>query len=1542
MLCGKIQVSRYFQGRLPKSKVKIFFVGVRPESKANVTGVVLKLVRKLTPKTNTDNIPRTRHGNYELSRHLINAKEIFTWSNATPIRKQTDVGYVCCFCDAIYPEPAQLKQHTMESHDGINNSSFTKRRDLNEFHVKVDITGLNCKICKQDLDDLDKLIIHLKEDHKKRLFLDIKNHMIPFKFETSSLQCFICSSEFNKFKNLLEHMNIHCRNYICTVCEAGFINRRRLIVHSEKHKTGVFQCGICPEEFTTLAKRKSHVISNHKPIKNRNRCGHCNETFKDYNQKQRHLITVHNIRNQYNCNACDRTFPTRKAYRVHMQRDHLMERRFKCIECDKTFYCGYTLKCHLLKHSGLREFQCDICLKTYGRKSTLRDHLRIHADDRRFKCDHCGQAFVQKCSRQQIVIVSGEKAQEMLQNLQQTNDKTSKKKRKRTKTSIDDDKCMQEVEKHRNNMLEILFHSNATPIRFKGDIGYGCSFCSDQYPKPADLKSHTIEVHDEDSIKKVIADMRIYTVKLDVTALHCALCSTDIPTIEELMDHLINDHQRVIYTDIKNHMVPFKFDDDQLKCAICSEKFAKFRNLTEHMNTHFRNYVCDVCGAGFVNRDILRSHLRIHKTGDFTCDFCPKTFNTRVKKQSHINIVHKRLYMTRKCGYCNELFDDYNKKNDHLVKFHGVNLVILKCELCAKTFINQNQFRRHVRKDHLMERNYECEVCDMKFFSSENLRKHVLKHTGERDFHCSVCAKSFARKFTLQQHMRVHSKERKTSRTSPDRYLVISEPSESINFEDIDNDNKNNRKRRIKTESETVVRKKAKITIKTKKIKLKPIKELTKHHHNIKEVLQCSNTTPIHGKSDLGYLCCYCTQQFPDPADLKKHTIDVHRDAPKPTFFQKRDLQKFYVKVDITGLQCNICRTNIEDLDKLIDHLKTEHDRKIYTDVKNHMVPFKFDSEELKCFVCANVYTKFKMLLEHMHKHCRNFICECGAGFFNRRSYLNHQKSHVVGEFKCDQCDKVFDNAQKKNQHFRAVHIHAYKLNRCGYCNEKFAGYRTKAEHLRIVHGVGCETAQCQACEKSFCNKDSLRKHIKRHHLMENQHHCTLCEMTFFAKKNLAEHMVTHTKTRSFQCKVCFKRYGRQHTLREHMRIHNNDRRFKCEHCGMAFVQKCSWRRHMQTKHDEPSLRRCQIHRNEDFKREEPALKKGGELEKHKINMREILLNSNATPIRCRGVFGYNCCFCTQQFPEPADLKKHTLEIHDEKTKINFMKGKDLFKFHAKLDITDLKCNLCNSSINTVEELVRHLKEEHKKTVFMDIKNQVLPFKFDNERLRCFICMNVYHKFKSLLEHMNMHCRNYICEVCSAGFVNRAILAQHSKCHKLGTFNCDYCPKIFDTFRKKRSHEKCVHTHSTTLNKCGYCYEKFRDYRKKERHLAEVHGIVAQALKCLVCDKTFANQKDHTIHVKRLHLMDRRHKCPQCDMSFFSSSELKNHIVKHTGLKIFKCEICHKTYGRKKTLTEHLRIHADDRRFKCEHCGQTFVQKCSWRGHMRAKHGETV
>ncbi|XP_026743969.1 zinc finger protein 99-like isoform X4 [Trichoplusia ni] len=354
------------------------------------------------------------------------------------------------------------------------------------------------------------------------------------------------------------------------------------------------------------------------------------------------------------------------------------------------------------------------------------------------------------------------------------------------------------------------------------------------------------------------------------------------------------------------------------------------------------------------------------------------------------------------------------------------------------------------------------------------------------------------------------------------------------------------------------------------------------------------------------------------------------------------------------------------------------------------------------------------------------------------------------------------------------------------------------------------------------------------------------------------------------------------------------------------------------------------------------AEEKGLELDKHRSNIRLILQCSNATPIRCRGGIGYACSFCGDEYPEPANLKKHTIEQHDDKAKLKFMAGKMMFSYLVKLDITNLTCKICDENFNLLEQLIDHLIGTHNKKYFNDIKNHIMAFKFDDDVLKCIYCPQNFHKFKNLQQHMNVHCRNYICEVCDAGFINKHILASHSEAHKIGTFKCDLCPKIFDTYRKKKSHEKSVHIHASLVSKCGYCNEKFSSSRKKDDHLVKVHGVQMKALKCPACDKIFDNKTSLTVHTKRDHLMERRHDCTLCDMKFFQSNELKIHMVKHTGVREFKCEICFKKYGRKKTLKEHMRIHNDDRRFKCEICGQAFVQKCSWKGHMRNKHGELV
>ncbi|XP_069363797.1 PR domain zinc finger protein 5-like isoform X10 [Maniola hyperantus] len=347
------------------------------------------------------------------------------------------------------------------------------------------------------------------------------------------------------------------------------------------------------------------------------------------------------------------------------------------------------------------------------------------------------------------------------------------------------------------------------------------------------------------------------------------------------------------------------------------------------------------------------------------------------------------------------------------------------------------------------------------------------------------------------------------------------------------------------------------------------------------------------------------------------------------------------------------------------------------------------------------------------------------------------------------------------------------------------------------------------------------------------------------------------------------------------------------------------------------------------------------EKDKHAHNFEVVLGNSTATPLLSRDGFTYTCCFCTEHYVYPAELKSHTLLKHDNShDRREFMKKQSSSGYVLKLDITLLKCKMCDVNIDTVEGLLDHLQNEHKKLIYRDVKNQIIPLKFEGEDLRCAICHLVFNKYKILVEHMKTHYRNYVCEVCDYGCINRRAMINHKQSHKTGSFECNKCSKVFRTDQKRKQHFYTVHKFMSMPNKCGICNERFKRSPLKDQHMVAVHGMSPIIRKCLSCDKTFTTQVALRIHTKKYHLMERNFPCTECEMKFFSKERLKFHMLKHTGRKDFQCDVCLKWYTKKWILKEHMRIHMNDRRFTCLQCGRGFVQKCSWRGHMRSVHGK--
>ncbi|XP_034837892.1 oocyte zinc finger protein XlCOF6-like [Maniola hyperantus] len=343
--------------------------------------------------------------------------------------------------------------------------------------------------------------------------------------------------------------------------------------------------------------------------------------------------------------------------------------------------------------------------------------------------------------------------------------KSSTKKKKEKQNSIDltwTKKSVADKRKHRDNLLTILKYSNVIPFKHKNLLGFVCGYCDATYPDPLDLRSHTEKDHEQERFDfKSSFDMAEYSVKLDITDLICKICTTKMDNLTKLKDHLVKNHNKIVYNDIKDHIMQFKLKKgDVFDCVMCPSTYETFKMLKQHMNKHYGNYSCTKCENSFATKRSLNAHQGTHQDGSFKCDLCEKVFSSRTKKQYHEKTKHLGTRNISNCLLCDVPFRSYYQRNQHMVKVHNSEAQY-KCNVCSKGYVLKSLLMCHIKKNHLMERNCQCTECGYRFFSNKALKAHMVKHTGERKYACEVCHKSYARKYTLREHMRIHNNDRR-------------------------------------------------------------------------------------------------------------------------------------------------------------------------------------------------------------------------------------------------------------------------------------------------------------------------------------------------------------------------------------------------------------------------------------------------------------------------------------------------------------------------------------------------------------------------------------------------------------------------------------------------------------------------------------------------------------------------------------------------------------------------------------------------------------
>ncbi|KAJ8703978.1 hypothetical protein PYW07_013272 [Mythimna separata] len=371
---------------------------IKPTKKTEKKPKKTRLKLTVPSETSKINLLWSGQAHHDKMKHKENLQNILKYSNATPFSNKTLLGYSCGYCDLSYPDPADLRQHTEKEHLK-ERLHFKSHFDMAECNVKVDVADLTCNICNEKMDSLAIFKEHLVKKHGKTIHNDIKDHIQQFKLKKGDVyDCTMCTSTYETFKMLKQHMNKHYNNYTCSVCDAAFATKRSLNAHRTTHQEGSFKCDHCEKVFASRTKKHYHEKMKHLGARNISNCPYCNVPFRSYYQRNQHLVKVHNSEAQYKCNVCSKSYILKSLLMYHIKKCHLMERNCQCTECGYRFFSKKALKAHMVKHTGERNYSCEVCHKSYARKYTLREHMRIHNNDRRFKCEVCSMTFVQKCS----------------------------------------------------------------------------------------------------------------------------------------------------------------------------------------------------------------------------------------------------------------------------------------------------------------------------------------------------------------------------------------------------------------------------------------------------------------------------------------------------------------------------------------------------------------------------------------------------------------------------------------------------------------------------------------------------------------------------------------------------------------------------------------------------------------------------------------------------------------------------------------------------------------------------------------------------------------------------------------------------------------------------------------------------------------------------------------------------------------------------------------------------------------------------------------
>lgn len=372
--------------------------------------------------------------------------------------------------------------------------------------------------------------------------------------------------------------------HTCSECGMSFQRRYSLIMHTLKHeKARGYKCSLCSKEFQYAASLQAHLARHKQQRSQRASVSKASAEQGPAERSESELDdkSASHIRREFVCDICGKTLPKLYSLRIHML-THTGVRPHSCKVCGKTFAHKHSLKMHRVLHDVSKQFQCEYCKKTFVSKRSMEEHTSLHTGESKYLCNTCGATF--------------HRASALSKHL----------KKHQPKPEVRPYSCSH-CEKSFYEAKDLQQHMN----KHMGLKPFQCQVCGKCYSWKKDwyshVKSHSVaepfkcNVCGKEFFEKALFRRHVKKathgkkgrVKQNLER-ECQQCGRKFTQLREYRRH-VNNHQGV---------KPFE-------CLTCGVAWADARSLKRHVRTHTgeRPYVCPMCQEAHIDARTLRKHM---------------------------------------------------------------------------------------------------------------------------------------------------------------------------------------------------------------------------------------------------------------------------------------------------------------------------------------------------------------------------------------------------------------------------------------------------------------------------------------------------------------------------------------------------------------------------------------------------------------------------------------------------------------------------------------------------------------------------------------------------------------------------------------------------------------------------------------------------------------------------------------------------------------------------------------------------------------------